>query len=107
MRCSASPMVHYIDIEDRRRITREHRFKSAEEMAALFADLPEALANSIEIAQRCAFRPKRHAPILPQFVPESGLATDQELRVQAEAGLEKTARRTWAVCRRERPIVIA
>ena len=36
----------YIDVEDRRRLTREHRFKSAEEMAALFADVPEAVANS-------------------------------------------------------------
>ena len=39
----------FIDIEDRRRLTREHRFKPADEMAALFSDLPEALANTIEI----------------------------------------------------------
>jgi len=33
----------------------EHFFKTAEQMAELFADLPEALANTIEIAKRCAF----------------------------------------------------
>ncbi len=43
--------------DKRRRVSPEHYFKSAEEMAALFADLPEALANTIEIARRCAFRP--------------------------------------------------
>ncbi|MDE2475371.1 MAG: DNA polymerase III subunit alpha [Alphaproteobacteria bacterium] len=82
----------YIDVEDRRRLTREHRFKSAAEMSALFADLPEALANTIEIARRCAFRPRRHAPILPQFLPESGLPPEDELRAQAEAGLKKRLR---------------
>jgi DNA polymerase-3 subunit alpha len=58
-------------------------------MAAQFADLPEAIANTIEIAQRCAFRPKKRNPILPQFVPESGLSPTEELRVQAEAGLAR------------------
>ncbi len=77
----------FIDVEDRRRLTREHRFKSADEMAALFSDLPEAIANTVEIARRCAFRPKKHAPILPQFIPESGLPPEQELRAQAESGL--------------------
>jgi len=75
--------------EDRRRLTPEHRFKSAEEMTALFADLPEAIANTIEIARRCAFRPKKRNPILPQFVPESGLSPADELRAQARAGLKR------------------
>jgi DNA polymerase-3 subunit alpha len=74
--------------EDRRRLTPEHRFKSAEEMTVLFADLPEAIANTIEIARRCAFRPKKRNPILPQFVPESGLSPADELRAQARAGLK-------------------
>ena len=43
---------------DRRQLTPEHRFKTRAEMAALFADLPEALASTVEIAQRCAFRPR-------------------------------------------------
>ncbi|HEV2624047.1 MAG TPA: DNA polymerase III subunit alpha [Xanthobacteraceae bacterium] len=52
---------------DRRQLTPEHRFKTSAEMAALFADLPEALATTVEIAQRCVFRPRTLAPILPRF----------------------------------------
>ncbi len=77
---------------DRRQLTAEHRFKSRAEMAALFADLPEAIASTVEIAQRCAFRPRVQAPILPRFsVGEGGAAVDEaaELRKRAEAGLER------------------
>src|SRR6202142_2070216 len=52
---------------DRRQLNAEHRFKSRAEMVALFADLPEALGNTVEIAERCAFRPHTHLPILPRF----------------------------------------
>ncbi|MFT2612706.1 hypothetical protein, partial [Escherichia coli] len=52
---------------ERRQLTAEHYFKSRSEMAALFADLPEALASTVEIAQRCAFRPGTRKPILPRF----------------------------------------
>src|SRR6185437_5094552 len=77
----------FVSQDDRRRLTREHRFKSAAEMAAQFADLPEALDNTIEIARRCAFRPKKRDPILPQFVPESGRTPEDEMRALAEEGL--------------------
>jgi DNA polymerase-3 subunit alpha len=77
----------FVSQDDRRRLTREHRFKTAAEMAAQFADLPEAIDNTLEIARRCAFRPKKRNPILPPFVPESGLSPEEELKVQAEAGL--------------------
>jgi DNA polymerase-3 subunit alpha len=73
----------------RRRLSPEHWFKSRAEMVALFADLPEATANSVEIARRCAFRPLTRKPILPRF--STGIeARDEaeELRKQAEAGLE-------------------
>jgi len=85
---------------DRRQLTAEHRFKSRAEMMALFADLPEALAASVEIAERCAFRPRTQAPILPRFsaAPKTGEAesevtqqTDEAdaLRRAALAGLER------------------
>jgi DNA polymerase-3 subunit alpha len=79
----------YVSQQDRRKLSREHRFKSAEEMAVQFADLPEAIENTIQVAKRCAFRPKKRNPILPQFVPESGLSPADELRAQAEAGLKR------------------
>src|SRR5215468_10511605 len=77
---------------DRRQFTPEHRFKTRAEMAALFADLPEAVASTVEIARRCAFRPRVQAPILPRFsVGEAGASVDEgaELRKRAEAGLER------------------
>jgi DNA polymerase-3 subunit alpha len=83
----------FVSQEDRRRLTREHRFKSAAEMAAQFADLPEAVDNTLEIARRCSFRPKKRNPILPKFVPESGRTPEDEMRALAEQGLaEKLAR---------------
>ncbi len=75
---------------DRRQLNAEHRFKSRAEMAELFADLPEALGNTVEIAERCAFRPHTHQPILPRFSHGAdGSAVDEadELRQRAEAGL--------------------
>jgi DNA polymerase-3 subunit alpha len=77
---------------DRRQLTPEHRFKTRTEMIALFADLPEAIASTVEIAQRCAFRPRVQTPILPRFsVGGSGRAIDEglELRSRAQAGLER------------------
>jgi DNA polymerase-3 subunit alpha len=79
---------------ERRQLTPEHRFKSRAEMAQLFADLPEAIASTVEIAQRCAFRPRTQAPILPRFSTEERGAgkSDQaseakELHRAAAAGL--------------------
>jgi DNA polymerase III subunit alpha len=73
---------------DRRQLTAEHYFKSRAEMAKLFADLPEALASTVEIAQRCAFRPRTHDPILPRFsIGDRTVNEAAELRTRAEAGL--------------------
>ena len=54
----------YVAVDERRRLSREHYFKTGEEMRALFADLPEAIDNTIEIARRCAYRPLQRQPIL-------------------------------------------
>jgi DNA polymerase-3 subunit alpha len=74
----------YLNEDDRRRVTREHHFKSADAMVQTFADLPEALDHTIEIARRCAFRPTGRKPILPSFVQTSDGATEEE-RIAAEA----------------------
>ncbi len=71
---------------DRRRLTVEHYFKPQEAMAALFADLPEAIDNTVEIARRCAFRVKSRDPILPRFAAGDEA---EELRRQAEEGLNQ------------------
>lgn len=76
----------YVDQQDpRRRLTPQHYFKTPQEMAALFADLPEAIENTVEIARRCAFAAETRDPILPRFAEDEV----EELRRQAEAGLKE------------------
>src|SRR5881394_3636648 len=77
---------------DREQLTPDHRFKTRAEMAVLFADVPEALASTIEIAERCSFRPVMRKPILPRFTVGASAADAEsdeaaELRRQAEEGL--------------------
>ncbi len=79
---------------DREQLTPDHRFKTRAEMAVLVADVPEALASTIEIAERCSFRPVTCKPILPRFTVGAAAntadaASDEaaELRRQAEQGL--------------------
>ncbi|AHC99996.1 DNA polymerase III subunit alpha [Leisingera methylohalidivorans] len=76
----------YVDqSEPRRRLTAQHYFKSQEEMVALFADLPEAVENTVEIAKRCAFKAYLRDPILPKFADDEV----SELRRIANEGLQK------------------
>ena len=76
----------YVDQQEpRRRLTAQHYFKTQEEMVTLFADLPEAIENTVEIAKRCAFGAYRRDPILPIFA-EDEVA---ELRRIANEGLQK------------------
>ncbi len=75
----------YVDQQEpRRTVTNQHYFKTQEEMAALFADLPEALESTVEVAQRCAFMATCRDPILPLC------ASDEitELNRQAKDGLK-------------------
>ncbi len=78
----------YVTEANRRRLTPEHRLKTPEEMAGIFADIPEALTNTIAIAKRCAFVAEPRSPILPRFV-QDGMSEDELLREQATAGLEE------------------
>jgi len=81
---------------EREQLTADHRFKTRAEMAVLFADTPEALASTVEIAERCSFRPVTRKPILPRFTVGAGAdAVSEEaaeLRRQAEEGLSNRLR---------------
>ncbi len=79
----------YVSQADRRRETPEHRFKSAAEMREVFADLPEAVDNTLVVARRCAFMPEPCEPILPAFPASDGRSEAEELSLQAAAGLER------------------
>ena len=57
----------FVSQKDRKRLSKNHYFKSQNEMQELFSDIPEALFNTIEIAQRCSHRPKLKMPVLPSY----------------------------------------
>lgn len=78
----------YVSEENRRRLTPEHYFKSAADMRLLFADLPEAVDNTVVIARRCAFMVKKRKPILPPFAIE-GKTEENVLREMAHAGMQR------------------
>jgi DNA polymerase III subunit alpha len=78
----------YLGAEDRPRVSDQHFFKSAAAMAELFSDLPEAIANTAEVARRCAFRVETRRPILPRFDTKKGRDESAELKAQAKAGLK-------------------
>jgi len=78
----------YVSQAERRRISRQHYFKSADEMRALFADLPEAIDNTLIIARRCARKVEKIDPILPPYDCGEGRTEKDELRDQSAAGLE-------------------
>ena len=72
-----------------KRFNEEQCFKSQAEMAELFADLPAALQNSVEIAKRCNLQLELGKPKLPLFPTPDGMSLDEFLVMQAKAGLEE------------------
>ncbi|WP_457673461.1 DNA polymerase III subunit alpha, partial [Thiolapillus sp.] len=67
--------------------------RSAEEMAELFADIPEALENSVEIARRCNVTMSFGENFLPDFPVPEGLTMDQYFRQLSQQGLEERLER--------------
>lgn len=88
----------YVVEENRRRLTPEHRFKTTQEMRVLFADLPEAIDNTLVIAERCAVMSAKRKPILPRYTEiGNAVASKSEadtLREKAAQGLEKRLEKT-------------
>ncbi len=83
-----------ISSDDRRRLTPDHHFASRDAMQKRFADVPEALENTVEVALRCRTRPRIVEPILPRYAaiadPEAAEREEaEELRRQAQAGLAR------------------
>ncbi len=79
----------YLSVKNRRKVTPRHYFLRANEMVTLFADLPEAIENTVQIAQRCSYRPHTRDPILPSYDSAQGLSETEELAAQARAGLQE------------------
>jgi DNA polymerase III subunit alpha len=77
----------YVESSDRPRSSPDTWLKPAREMRRLFDDVPEALANTLVIAQRCAVAAPKRDPILPRIA--DGAGEEAALRADAKAGLEK------------------
>ncbi len=74
---------------DRPRLYSEQQYlRSPEEMAELFADIPEALANTVEIARRCNLDLKLGDSVLPAFPVPEGQTESEFLEAEAKRGLE-------------------
>jgi len=69
--------------------TAEQYFKTQDEMAALFADIPQALENALEIARRCSLEIELGKSRLPAFPTPPGVTLDEFLRSEATAGLAR------------------
>ncbi len=72
-----------------RKFTPEQYFKSAAQMEALFADVPSAIANTLEIAKRCNLTLVLGKPRLPDFPTPGGMPIDEYFRVASFEGLEE------------------
>ena len=79
----------YVANEDRKHYSPNNRLKSAEEMIELFADLPEAIQNTVNIAVKCNFMSEFVAPLLPIFECPNGMSQDEYITEQAYKGLKE------------------
>jgi len=72
-----------------RRYTQQQYLRSPQEMAVLFADVPEALANSVQIARRCSLVLKLGEARLPPYPVPGGITTEDFIREESARGLEE------------------
>lgn len=77
----------YVANDNREKYSPNQRLKTAAEMVALFADLPEAVANTINIAKRCNYVLQYVDPLLPIFECPEGKTQNEYLREEAYKGL--------------------
>jgi len=78
----------YLDSTKRRHAKAGRHLVAPDVMESRFADMPEALINTVEIARRAAFMVKTAAPSLPAFPTTDGVSEADDLKSKAQAGLE-------------------
>ena len=71
-----------------RRFSEQQYLRSAEEMVELFADIPEALQNSVEIAKRCTLDLRLGEYFLPDYPIPDGMTINDFFIAESEAGLQ-------------------
>ena len=78
-----------ISSPERRLLTKEHYLKKSSAMLSLFSDIPEAIENTLIIAQRCSISVKTHKPILPTFPGLKNITENDYLFKISLEGLDK------------------
>ena len=79
----------YFSETNRKKLTPEHYFKSSEEMIKLFSDIPEAIANTVNIAKKCHIMASPRQPTLPKFQTENNLSEAEQLSIESRNGLKE------------------
>lgn len=82
---------------ERKRISDQHYFKTQEELAALFSDIPEAIENTVNIAKKCHFMAFERPPTLPKFSNEKDFDEALELKKQSSEGLRLRLQRKFEI----------
>ncbi len=83
----------YVTNENRKKYSPNNRLKSEAEMLEVFADLPEATQNTVQIAKRCNFLSTKVQPLLPIFICPDGLTQDEFIDQEARKGLNERLKR--------------
>lgn len=79
----------YILEEDRPRLASDFYLKSSQAMCELFADIPEAVHNTINIAKRCTVYSESRPPLLPKFTQDISTPEEDIIRREATDGLKR------------------
>ena len=79
--------AEYVANDNRKKFSPNNRLRSEAEMVELFADLPEAVNNTVVIARRCNYLSEKVSPLLPIFECPGGMSQDDYIDQQAHKGL--------------------
>ena len=79
----------YVDDTDRRKYLPTNCWRSENEMVELFKDIPEAIENTVKIAERCNYLSKKVDPLLPIFICPDGKTQDEFITEEAYKGLHE------------------
>jgi DNA polymerase-3 subunit alpha len=94
------------DVSRARRYSEEQYLKTPAEMAELFADAPELLANTVEVAKRCSLEIKLGASMLPAYPVPAGSTTEDFLREESGRGLALRVAQAKALLGLERDVTL-
>lgn len=84
--------AEYVANDNRKKFSPNNRLRSETEMVDLFADLPEAVQNTVNIAKRCSYLSSKVNPLLPIFECPGGMSQDDYIDQQARKGLDERMR---------------